>query len=214
MRTEVAVTIVDDDEAMRSALRRVCRLTGLRVEDYASAQAFLDSHDRATRGCLVLDIKMPGISGLDLQEILAARNIKLPIIFLTGSSTVAMAVKAMKNGAFDFLEKPFENEVLLELVRKAVDHDVGSRYDELYQSLLKERFALLTTREREVMQWVVGGKSSKVIARLLDISVRTVEVHRRNVMAKMQAQSVVELLQMSITINRRTSSTDVMMARS
>ena len=203
MQAEPAVIIVDDDESMRNALRRVCRLTGLGVAAYASAQQFLDCHNPATRGCLVLDIKMPGMNGLELQEILMARNIRLPVIFLTGSSTVAMAVKAMKNGAFDFLEKPFENEVLLELVRKAVDLDLGSRYEELHRSLLKERFALLTSREREVMQWVVGGKSSKVIARLLDISIRTVEVHSKNVMAKMQAQSVVELLQMSITIKGR-----------
>jgi RNA polymerase sigma factor (sigma-70 family) len=168
------------------------------VETFASAQAFLDDYDSSKPGCLVLDVRMPGISGLELQERLAARRINVPIIFITGHGDVQMAVRALQAGAFDFVEKPFNDQDLLDRIQKAIAFDAERRGKEAQRAQLQALFASLTPREREVLDLVVEGMSNKAIANTLGLSAKTVEVHRAKVMEKMHARSISDLVKMAM----------------
>ena len=191
------VLIVDDDDAMRAALHRLFKAAGFAVETFASGPELLANGDLARPGVLLLDVLMPGMTGLELQEALVKRGPTPPIVFLTASHSVPMAVTAMQRGAVDFVEKPFENEDLVARVRRALRQapkpaDTGRRAD------YERKRATLTPREREVMDLVVTGKTNKEIARVLDVSPRTVEVHRFRVMDKMEAASLAALVSMAL----------------
>lgn len=194
------VFIVDDDTAVRDALKFLLRSVGHPVETFASAQDFLDAYRDDRPGCLVLDIRMPGMSGLELQEKLVERRSILPIIFITGHGDVPMAVEAMQAGAMDFIQKPFRDQDLLDRINQALEKDAKNRAALGELNLIRERLASLTPREREVMDLVVHGKANKVIAGDLDLSQRTVEIHRARVMEKMQASSLAHLVRMVIEV--------------
>lgn len=196
--SEPTVFIVDDDEVVARSLRWLIESVQLRVETFPSAQAFLDGCDPSRAGCLVLDVRMPGMSGLDLQQHLAARRIYLPIIFITGHGDVQMAVRAVKSGAFDFVEKPFNDQDLLDRIQKAIASDAERGAKEAQRAMLRGRFNSLTGREREVMDLVVEGLSNKAIANMLGLSAKTVEVHRARVMEKMHARSISDLVKMAM----------------
>lgn len=190
------VFVVDDDEAVRESLALLVRSVGLEAETFASAQAFLDAYRPERRGCLITDIRMPGMSGLELQETLSRDDIRIPVIVLTGYGNVPAAVKALKGGAVDFVEKPFNPEALLDLIRQAIDRDAEIRELAAHEAEVAKRMALLTPREHEVMSLVVAGNANKVIALELAISERTVELHRGRIMKKMRARSLAELMRM------------------
>lgn len=194
--TEPTVFVVDDDAAVRGGLQQLLQTIGLNVQTYASADEFLASYRAGQPGCLVLDIRMPGMGGLDLQEQLAERGIQLPIIFLTGHGDVPAAVRALKAGAMDFLEKPFNSQVLLDLIQQAIRRDADTRTRDAQESEITRRLTTLTAREREVLDMMIVGKANKVIAMELDISERTVEFHRGKIMRKMRARSLAELINM------------------
>ena len=197
--SDATVFIVDDDQAVARSLRWLIETVRLQVETFASAQAFLDGYDAAKPGCLVLDVRMPGMSGLELQERLAARRgYHVPIIFITGHGDVQMAVRAVQAGAFDFVEKPFNDQDLLDRIQRAIAHDAGQRGKEAQRSQLKALFAGLTPREREVLDLVVEGLSNKAIANALGLSAKTVEVHRAKVMEKLHARSLSDLVKMAM----------------
>ena len=195
-----AVFIVDDDAAVRDALKFLLRSVGHPVEGFASALEFLDAYRDDRPGCLVLDIRMPGMSGLELQEQLVERRSILPIIFITGHGDVPMAVEAMQSGAMDFIQKPFRDQDLIDRINQALEKDAKNRAALGELNLIRERLASLTPREREVMDLVVHGKANKVIAGDLDLSQRTVEIHRARVMEKMQASSLAHLVRMVIEV--------------
>jgi two-component system response regulator FixJ len=198
MSQEETVFVVDDDEAMRSSLQWLIESMGMRVETFDSATAFLDAFVPGRAGCLLLDVRMPGMSGLELQAYLARREQHIPVIIITGHGDVSMAVKAMKNGAVDFIEKPFDDEALIVSIRNALQHDEKQRALWAQRSDLKARKAELTPREHEVMDMVTDGKSNKEIALALGVSAKTVEVHRARVMDKMRADSLAELVRMAM----------------
>lgn len=198
-QSEPTVFVVDDDPAVLRGLRLLMKSVKLNVETYLSAQEFLDDYDPAQPGCLLLDLRMPGISGLELQEILRTRSIPIPIIIITGYGEVPAAVQAMRKGAVDFLEKPFNDQVLLDHVQKAIAEDAQIRQQRAEQEAVLARLALLTPREREVMDLVIAGKSNKVIASQLGISPKTVEFHRSHIMKKMKADSVAGLVALVIS---------------
>jgi FixJ family two-component response regulator len=194
------VFVVDDDHAVRKALTLSLKKRGWSVESYESAEAFLTSHDVDRPGCLVLDVQMPGMSGLELQDALTARHCNIPIIFVTGHGDIPMSVRAIKRGAIEFLEKPYRQGVLLGRIEEALAQDARNRQKEVECNAIKARFERLTAREKEVMALLVAGAanaSNKQIARQLDISYRTVDNHRARVMEKMQAQSVPDLVDMA-----------------
>lgn len=193
---EPTVFVVDDDDAVRRFLRGLIASVGLRVEDYASAADFLAGFEPDTPGCLLLDIRMPGMSGLELQRELADRSVRLPIIILTGHADVQVAVHAMKAGAIDFVEKPFNNEFLLNRIQTAVAASVDTYGAHVKQAAIKHRIDRLTPRERQALDLVVAGETNKGIASNLDISEKTVEIHRAKMMEKMQAKSLAELVRM------------------
>lgn len=195
--TGPTVYVVDDDPAMRSSLRWLIESVGLTVRTCASAQEFLQTY-QGDRGCLVLDVRMPGMSGLDLQAELAARKIIIPILIITGYAEVPLAVRAMKAGAFDFIEKPFSDQTLLDRIRAAVTLDERARNRRAARREVQERLDLLTARERDVLSRVVTGKSNKVIAAELQLSTKTVEVHRAHVMEKLKAGSLADLIRLSL----------------
>jgi FixJ family two-component response regulator len=190
------VYVVDDDDAFRDSLRWLLESGGYRVEAYESAESFLDVCQPVGGACLVLDVRMHGKTGLELQQELRHRAVNLPVIFVTGHGDVPMAVNALKNGAFDFIEKPFKDEVLLALIGKAVEAQAAARFDEVQRQTTATRLATLTPREREIMERVIAGKRNKIIADELGISVKTVEIHRGRVMEKMGADSLATLMQM------------------
>jgi FixJ family two-component response regulator len=194
------VFVVDDDQPVRDALKLLLRSVGHPVEAYASAQEFLDAYTDDRAGCLVLDVRMPGMSGLDLQEKLNERRAILPIIFVTGHGDVPMAVETLQAGAMDFLQKPFRDQELLERIGKALERDARNRRELLELKQIAQRFSELTPRERAVMELVVQGKANKVIAGDLDISQRTVEIHRSRVMEKTQAASLAHLVRMVLRL--------------
>ena len=191
------VFVVDDDAALREALTLFLESEGFRVEAYASASAFLDAWRAEQQGCLILDIGLPGMDGLDLQRTLQARAIQLPIIFLTGQGDVPKAVQALKEGAVDFLEKPARHEVILEHIRAALAAGRTRRLEERLGTELQERYQSLTPRQREIMTLVTSGLSNKEVARELRISTRTAEGHRFRIMEKMRATSLLELTEMA-----------------
>jgi FixJ family two-component response regulator len=194
---EPVVFVVDDDEAVRRFLSGLIESIELRMEAYASAQDFLAAYQPGRPGCLVLDVRMPGMSGLELQRELADRAIDLPVIVLTGHGNVQVAVHAMKAGAVDFIEKPFDNELLLDRIQKAVAESVHARGERIKRDEIAQRARLLTPRERQVLDLVVAGETNKGVARRLDISERTVEIHRANVMRKMRAKTFADLVKMA-----------------
>jgi FixJ family two-component response regulator len=193
-REEPLIYVVDDDEAVRDSLTLLLKAVGLTGQAYSSATEFLDNHDPEQHGCLVADIRMPGMSGLDLQDELNRRGSPIPLIFITGHGDVPMAVDAMKSGALDFIEKPFRDQDLLDRVHQALAWDKERRTENLQTLAIRERLATLTPRETEVMERVVQGQANKVIAMDLGVSQRTVEIHRARVMEKMGVRSVAKLV--------------------
>jgi len=201
---DCTVFVVDDDPAMRESLKFLMDSVGIGVETFESAQDFLDRYQPERPGCLVLDVRMPGMSGLDLQEVLAHRGILVPVIIITGYGDVPMAVRAMKGGALDFIEKPFTDQALLDKVNTALEIDKTWRREGKEMAHVEERHDRLTDREKEVMEKVLVGKPNKVIASELGLSHKTVEVHRSRVMDKMEVQSLADLLRTVILYRART----------
>ncbi|HEY5641549.1 MAG TPA: response regulator transcription factor [Woeseiaceae bacterium] len=193
------VFIVDDDAAIRFAMEALMESVNLDHEIFASADEFLDKISEQRPGCLVLDIRMPGLGGLELQEELIRRGNTLPIIFITGHGDVPMAVEAMQKGAVDFIQKPFRDQELLDRIREALATDQHRREEQQQHEEVANRLDKLTNREREVFDLVVTGKPNKVIAYELGVSQRTVEIHRARVMEKMQARSLADLVKMHMT---------------
>ena len=193
------VFIVDDDAAIRFAMQALMDSVNLDHEIFASADEFLKKLTEQRPGCLVLDIRMPGLGGLELQEELIKRGNTLPIIFITGHGDVPMAVEAMQKGAVDFIQKPFRDQELLDRIREALATDEERREEQQQHAEVTERLNRLTNREREVFDLVVTGKPNKVIAYELGVSQRTVEIHRARVMEKMQARSLADLVKMHMT---------------
>ncbi len=196
--TEPTVFVVDDDEAIREALSWLLENLDFKVACYDSAQAFLDQFSVEQAGCLLLDIRLPKITGLELLKKLIAQNCTMPVIMLSGHGDIAMAVRAMKDGAFDFIEKPFNNQILIERVQQAIERDARIRLESRERQEILERLSNLTAREREVMEKLIEGKPNKSVARELDISYKTVEIHRGRIMEKMQADGIVELVRMAM----------------
>ena len=198
MKLEPAVFVVDDDPAVRTSMAFLVKTVGLQVETFASAADFLDELDPDRPGCIVLDIRMPGMSGLDLQDELGLREIDLPIIIVTGYGDVSMAVRAMKTGAVEFLEKPVAEQVLLDQIQRAVAHSLERHRLRLARRKIAERRNTLTPREDEVMRLVVAGLSNREIANRLAVSPKTVESHRAKIMHKMEAESLAHLVRMNL----------------
>ncbi len=198
MNSEPTVFVVDDDQAMRNSLRWLIESVGMKVRTFGSADEFLNDYYPGRAGCLLLDVRMPGMSGLELQEHLRRREIRLPVIIITGHGDVGMAVKAMKSGAVDFIEKPFNDESLLGSIRSALDHDQRQRALQSQRSAIAARLAELTPREHEVMDMVTEGRSNREIAVALGVTAKTVEAHRARVMDKMRATSLAELVRMAL----------------
>ena len=197
MKNEDAVPIVylvDDDEAVRDALGMLFKSIGLKYEAFASALDFLQRYDSRRQSCLVADIRMPGLSGLELQQRLNEQRSEIPIVFITGHGDVPMAVTAMKSGAVDFLQKPFRDQDLIDRIHKALDRDGELRKGRAEREEIRARLKLLTPREAEVMERVARGQANKVIAMDLGVSQRTVELHRARVMKKLKLRSVAELV--------------------
>jgi FixJ family two-component response regulator len=194
------VFVVDDDSSVRSALSSLLRSVGLEVEVFASAQELLASSQLDAAACLVLDVRLPGSSGLELQRQLAASGMHVPIIFMTAHGDIPMSVKAIKAGAVEFLPKPFREQDLLDAIHQAIERDRARRADERDRNALGARFASLTPREQEVMVWVISGRLNKQIAAELGTSEVTVKIHRSHVMRKMKAASVADLVRMASRI--------------
>jgi FixJ family two-component response regulator len=191
------VFVVDDDSSIREAIESLVELAGPRVETFGTAQEFLRSERPDLPGCVVLDVELPGLSGLDLQRELAAHGIRLPIIFITGYGDIPMSVRAMKAGAVEFLTKPFQDQDLLDAIHQALEQDRAARKHLKETAELREHYDALTAREREVMILVVGGWLNKQIGFELGISEITVKIHRGRVMDKMGAQSLADLVRMA-----------------
>lgn len=203
MHDEATVFVVDDDPAVRKSLRWLIESVGLNVRTFASAREFLEACDPATPGCLVLDVRMPGMSGLDLQDHLSEQGAHLPVIVITAYGDVPMAVRALKAGAAEFLQKPVSDQVLLDHIQRAVENDCARRRREADRRAARQRLEELTPREREVLELVVEGLSSKEIGRRLDVSFKTIEAHRARIMKKMQATSVAHLIRMRLELDVR-----------
>jgi two-component system response regulator FixJ len=195
------VYIVEDDDAVRDSLQLVLESVGHAVTTFASANAFLEAYDADMAGCLVLDIRMPGMNGMELQRKLNERNSILPIIFVTGHGDVPMAVEAMQQGAVDFVQKPYREQELLEKITNAFALDKGNRESLQQRQVIAARLQSLTPRELDVLRLMVEGKANKVIAIDLDISQRTVEIHRARVMEKLEAHSLAHLVRMVMAVD-------------
>mgnify|MGYP000097046708 FL=1 len=193
------IFVVDDDKAVRDSLSWLISSVGLHVETFGSAQDFLDVYDPTRPGCLLVDVRMPGMSGLELQKRLAENPHCLPVIVVTGHGDVQMAVRAMKDGAFDFIEKPYNDQILLDLVQKAVRECERRRTQVTSHQEIQNLVDTLTPRERQVMDMIVAGNTNKQIAYALDISEKTVEAHRAKVMEKLEASSLADLIRKSLT---------------
>jgi two-component system, LuxR family, response regulator FixJ len=201
MKKNPVVMVVDDDSGVRNAMRILLKSVGIEATLYASAQEFLASYQPSQPGCLVLDIRMPGMSGLELQQQLNLRGAVIPVIFMTGHGDIPMAVEAMQHGAFDFLQKPFRDQDLLDRIQRAIARDAELRQSLGEHSRIKAHLETLTPREREVLDLMTQGKQNKSIAQDLGVSPRTIEIHRARVMEKMNAQSVAELVRMMLDLN-------------
>ena len=192
------IFVVDDDDAVRTSLRLLLKSVGLPVETFAAAQEFLAAFDAERAGCLVLDIRMPGMSGLELQQRMNDIHAIIPIVFITGHGDVPMAVEAMQHGAVDFIQKPFRDQDLIDRINQALEKDGDNRAGLKERDAIRRRIEQLTPREREVLALVTQGKANKVIALDLKVSQRTVEIHRARVMEKMGASSLAHLVRMAI----------------
>ncbi|TLZ80723.1 MAG: response regulator transcription factor [Betaproteobacteria bacterium] len=190
--------IVDDDESIRTLWRWLMESNGIAVKAFATAAEFIESYRKGSAGCLVLDLKLPGMSGLELQEYLNGRNIEIPIVFVTGHGDVPAAVSALKGGAVDFIQKPFSHREVISVIKKALQHDAEIRRTRVRRLEVSGRLAALTERERDVLRRVIEGKPNKIIAGELDISMKTVEFHRSKVMEKMGVDSVAALVQLTL----------------
>jgi two-component system, LuxR family, response regulator FixJ len=193
---EPTVFVVDDDDGVRRGLSLLLSSVGLRVETFPGAQEFLQAFDPERTGCLVLDVRMPGMSGLELQERLKADHSDIPIIILTGHGDVQMAVRAVQAGAVDFIEKPFREQMLLDRIQQAMAQDAENRAQHARLAVSRDRLARLTQREREVLRLVVAGRHNKTIAEELGVTVKTIEFHRSKIMEKTKAVSVAELVRL------------------
>jgi FixJ family two-component response regulator len=198
--SRATIFVVDDDAAVRDAMKLLLRALGQPVESYGSGAEFLEGYREDRAGCLVLDIRMPGMSGLELQQKLNERHSILPIIFITGHGDVPMAVEAMQAGAVDFIQKPFRDQDLIDRINQALEKDGANRAALGERAEIRKRLETLTPREREVLDLVVHGKANKVIAGDLRLSQRTVEIHRARVMEKMQASSLAHLVRMVLEV--------------
>lgn len=197
------VYIVDDDPSVRHSLTWLIESVDQRVQAYASPSEFLHAYQEGGAGCLILDVRMPETSGLDLQEQLVDKGFKLPIIIITGHADVPMAIRALKAGAFDFIEKPFNDQLLIERIQQAIEHCQNLTEKHQRRQKVIEKLSKLTARERQVLDGVVAGKSNKGIARELDISIKTIEVHRANLMAKMEADSLPDLIRKTLRADEK-----------
>ncbi len=201
MESAPVVFVVDDDNAIRSSLRRLIESVGLRTRTYASAQKFLEDFDEATPGCLVVDVRLRGMSGLDLQEHLQRRAAMIPIIVISGHGDVPMAVRALKAGAVDFFEKPVSPQDLLDCVRQAIELDQASRRKRLEQMTVQRRLDQLTERQRQVLDLIVAGCTTNQVARRLGLSPKTVYAHRAEALAKLRTGSVAEAARQLVAAN-------------
>jgi len=193
------VFLIDDEPSVLKALARVLCATGFRTASFSSPQSFLEQYEPAARGCLVLDVSMPGFTGLELQQALIEKNCSLPIVFLTGRGDIPTSVRAMKHGAVDFLTKPVDDDDLIAAVDRALDREATDQFRRAQVAELQMRFSKLTLREQEVLGHVIAGRLNKQIAAVLGTTEKTVKVHRARVMDKMQAQSLAELVRLSGT---------------
>lgn len=194
------VFVVEDDPSVSKSLALLIRSVGIEAKTYECGLAFLDEYEPSQAGCLVLDLRLPKLSGLEIQEELLSRGIRLPVVFITGHADVKVAVQALKRGAVDFVEKPFSDQLLLDAVQRAIsqDHDTRARHAAVED--IDARLSALTPREREIAEMVVEGKASKQIARELEISQKTVEVHRSHIMKKVKAKCVADLVRMVLAV--------------
>lgn len=204
MTRPASVFVVDDDDAVRSSLRLLLKSVGLPTVAFASAQEFLGAWQPEQPGCLVLDVRMPGMSGIELQTELNQRGAIIPVIFISGHGDIPMAVEAIQHGAFDFLQKPFRDQDLIDRVQRALLADGENRRALSQRDTLRQRYESLTPREQEVLTLVTQGKANKVMAGDLGVSQRTVEIHRARVMEKMGAQSLAQLVRMVIDLDIQT----------
>jgi len=200
MRPKAIVHIVDDDKAIRDSLGMLMKSVGFEARAYDSAESFLNEADLYAPGCLIADIRMQGMSGLELQQLLNNKDIKMPVIIITGHGDVPMAVQAMHAGAIDFLEKPYDNELLVTRIKQCLSEVTESQDTLRFVADAKTRLSRLTPRERQVMNLLVAGKHNKVIAQELSISVRTAEAHRAKVMKKLRAESLSDIVRLSMAV--------------
>ena len=198
MRSDDVVHVIDDDEAMRKSLAFLLRAAKIEVQTYESASAFLERLPKIKSGCIITDVRMPGMSGIELLKRLRQLNIGMPVIVITGHGDVPLAVEAMKGGAADFLEKPFDDDVLLAAIRSALAEQGTAVEKQAGQAAIQDKLAALSNRERQVLEGLVAGHPNKTIAFDLGISPRTVEIYRANVMTKMEASSLSELVRMAL----------------
>jgi two-component system, LuxR family, response regulator FixJ len=194
------IYVVDDDDGVRNSLRFLLKSVGLTARTLASAREFLETYKPGQPGCVVLDVRMPGMSGLELQQQLNLRGAIIPVIFITGHGDIPMAVEAMQHGAFDFLQKPFRDQDLIDRIQRALELDARNRAALAQQERIRARFETLTPREREVLTLMTAGKPNKVMAADLGVSQRTVEIHRARVMEKTGAASLAQLVRMAMDL--------------